>query len=78
VANRVDGLLGVLAGDDGAVRFLNVDRCELYELVHPIRPKVLLATGFVVAKDAVWQHTRSILAGCPTQAAVAWVGILIK
>jgi hypothetical protein len=30
--------------------------------VHPIRPKVLLATGFVVAKDATRRHTRSILA----------------
>jgi len=62
VANRVDRLLGVLAGDDGTVRFLNVDGCELHDLVHPIRPKVLLATGFVVAKDATRRHTRSILA----------------
>jgi len=62
VANGINFLLGILAVDHRPVRFLNVDRCELHQPVHPVRPKVLLAPGFVVAKDARWSHTRSILA----------------
>ena len=55
-------LFRILPIDYRSVRFLNVDRCELHQPMHPVRPKVLLAPRFVVAKDAGWLHTRSILA----------------
>ena len=65
MTDRGDRLLGVLAGDDGAVRLLHVDRRELDELVHPVWPEMLGTAGFVVTENAGGTHGRSIRREAP-------------
>lgn len=52
LTDGIDRLFRVLARNDRSVCFLDVDWCERYQPVHPVGPKVFVASRFVVAKDA--------------------------